>query len=477
MSQYYDLEKASQVLNLSTAEVNRLREQGKIQGFRDGSNWKFKREDVDKYLTQRIKTGSESGEFVLAGDDEDSSLFEKDEEELTPAGDNFLDLTFDDTELPSLMGQKPADVSPAKPESVPASSPQVTSTTSPSDSGLSLDDDDNKINVDNDLDFLSLVDDDLALNMGNTDGLSLASDDDVVLGGKKKTPAKETATTSSTSPISSTSTTDSINTTSTSEASTLSLTPEDDSSFSLGLADETTPAPVVAETPSATAEADDAVFTLDDDEPEASNDSESYALADEPAKVEVAKPEAPKPQDSQSESSFSLADDDLAPEPQPVTSSSEIDLGNEDNEDDDDGIFQLADEPTVPKAQAPAPAPAPATASDSDEDFRLDPVAPSSDESDSESASQSIAVDDSSLFMQDEDAANMYPGANTGFADASTSSDAFVPMDTDASPFSPAPSADGFGEPMPAPTGMDMSPASNSGDLEFSDFAAAPMPV
>ena len=70
---YYDLEKAAEILKLPTAQVNLLREKGEIQGFRDGTSWKFKKEIIDNYyltLTQK-KPSSPFSPFGLGGDEED----------------------------------------------------------------------------------------------------------------------------------------------------------------------------------------------------------------------------------------------------------------------------------------------------------------------------------------------------------------------------------------------------------------------
>ena len=79
---YYNLEKAAEILKLGTAEVNRLREKGEIQGFRDGTNWKFKREVIDNYyITMTQKKSGPFNPFGLAGEDEDL-LSSEDEQEL-----------------------------------------------------------------------------------------------------------------------------------------------------------------------------------------------------------------------------------------------------------------------------------------------------------------------------------------------------------------------------------------------------------
>ena len=65
---YYNLEKVAEVLSVSTAEVNRLREQNKLRGFRDGGNWKFLKEEVHTYLAAAIKARNGNGNGKRAGD-------------------------------------------------------------------------------------------------------------------------------------------------------------------------------------------------------------------------------------------------------------------------------------------------------------------------------------------------------------------------------------------------------------------------
>jgi len=82
MSDYYSLEKAAEILKLTPAEVNRLREKGEIQGYKDGSNWKFKPEVIDNYyITLTRKKPDSVSPFGLAGEDEDL-LSSEDEQDL-----------------------------------------------------------------------------------------------------------------------------------------------------------------------------------------------------------------------------------------------------------------------------------------------------------------------------------------------------------------------------------------------------------
>ena len=71
MSQFYDITKAADVLGLKPADVQLLREQNKLRGFRDGASWKFKVEDVQNYLAESIKAkhaaAANEEEMVLGG--------------------------------------------------------------------------------------------------------------------------------------------------------------------------------------------------------------------------------------------------------------------------------------------------------------------------------------------------------------------------------------------------------------------------
>jgi hypothetical protein len=73
--QFYDITKAAEVLGLKPADVQLLREQNKLRGFRDGASWKFKVEDVQDYLAESIKSkhaveAEGDDELVLGGSSE-----------------------------------------------------------------------------------------------------------------------------------------------------------------------------------------------------------------------------------------------------------------------------------------------------------------------------------------------------------------------------------------------------------------------
>lgn len=187
-SDYYTLEKTSEVLGINTAEVNRLRERGDLRAFRDGSNWKFRKAEVDDYLVRVIRSRDHQAD--------DGLLTEDDEEEMPT-------LLADSASFDALMeggsGQGPLSISkpmekkgagPAKPPVKPAE-----------DDGLSLADDDLMLASDQ----LTLSDDDPTLLSGATHtphkesghsalDLSLGDDDDLLLGGTGTSATSHDAT-------------------------------------------------------------------------------------------------------------------------------------------------------------------------------------------------------------------------------------------------------------------------------------------
>ena|GEM_PF-1803830 len=89
--EYYNLEKVAEVLSVPAAEVNRLREQSKLRGFRDGSNWKFLKDDVHNYLADMIKARKGNNQDA---DEDDDSDFDLDGEE------SSFELLVEDSILP-----------------------------------------------------------------------------------------------------------------------------------------------------------------------------------------------------------------------------------------------------------------------------------------------------------------------------------------------------------------------------------------
>ena len=101
---YYNLNKASEILGMSTADVNRLREKGKLRAFRDGSDWKFRKEDVDKFLANMIKEGGAANPLAA---DAENDIFE---EQTISADDQAFDSMYDNVSL-----ARPNDLADADP--------------------------------------------------------------------------------------------------------------------------------------------------------------------------------------------------------------------------------------------------------------------------------------------------------------------------------------------------------------------------
>ena len=130
--EYYTLERAAEILKISTGEVNRMREQSQIRAFRDGSNWKFRKEDVEETLANLIKKKNQ--------------LEEAEEEEILTFG-----LEEEDAELPTLMAE--------------------------TDNGLSLDNEDSDLGLGLDLDE-TISSDSEAIDLTKPE-----EDDELVFGG------------------------------------------------------------------------------------------------------------------------------------------------------------------------------------------------------------------------------------------------------------------------------------------------------
>jgi excisionase family DNA binding protein len=66
---YLNVEQAAEGLGVTPEQVNQLRERRELHGYRDGTNWKFKREDIERKAAE-LKEG---GGFGL-GDDEEGDV-------------------------------------------------------------------------------------------------------------------------------------------------------------------------------------------------------------------------------------------------------------------------------------------------------------------------------------------------------------------------------------------------------------------
>lgn len=104
---YYNLEKAAEILSMTPGDLNRLREAGKMRAFRDGNDWKFRKEDIDNYLAEKIKNRSKAA----IADDADDLLNETEEELPTMLADStsFESLVSASPEAVKINTHDPAD--------------------------------------------------------------------------------------------------------------------------------------------------------------------------------------------------------------------------------------------------------------------------------------------------------------------------------------------------------------------------------
>ena len=62
---FYNVAKAAEVLGISPAEVNQMREGQELHGYRDGADWKFKSEEVDEIVRGQSEGTGDGEEDVL----------------------------------------------------------------------------------------------------------------------------------------------------------------------------------------------------------------------------------------------------------------------------------------------------------------------------------------------------------------------------------------------------------------------------
>jgi excisionase family DNA binding protein len=93
---YYTVEKTAEVLGITPEEVRAMRERHELYGFRDGSNWKFKVEDIEKFARGRTdeEGDNEDGDVLLSelalgesGTGRSGTILPMDEELLNPHSD------------------------------------------------------------------------------------------------------------------------------------------------------------------------------------------------------------------------------------------------------------------------------------------------------------------------------------------------------------------------------------------------------
>ncbi|HLA86030.1 MAG TPA: helix-turn-helix domain-containing protein [Thermoguttaceae bacterium] len=88
---FYNVEKAAELLGITPAEVNAMREQQKLHGYRDGADWKFKAEEIEALAAQKPAAAGEEG------DDEDVLLTEVELGQVNPSASG------------TILGPPPAD--------------------------------------------------------------------------------------------------------------------------------------------------------------------------------------------------------------------------------------------------------------------------------------------------------------------------------------------------------------------------------
>ena len=177
---YYNLEKAAEVLGIYPAELNEKRERGEVHAYRDGADWKFKKDEIDD-LAAALRSKKTPGQ-------------KKEDEAAPPTEDESEDVVLSEIELgesgPSASGTvigtegQPSEESDIK---LASSDVGLTGQTESGDSG-SLGELDLTIEEDVQLD-------DSQLSLGEDSGVTSASggsaielspsleDDDLVLGG------------------------------------------------------------------------------------------------------------------------------------------------------------------------------------------------------------------------------------------------------------------------------------------------------
>lgn len=68
--EYYNLEKAAEVLGIYPAELNEKREKGEVRAFRDSGDWKFKKDEIDA-LAVKLRSQKTAESEAAEGDSED----------------------------------------------------------------------------------------------------------------------------------------------------------------------------------------------------------------------------------------------------------------------------------------------------------------------------------------------------------------------------------------------------------------------
>ena len=102
MAKLIELVEAAKILGISPEELNDMRSRSEIFGYRDGSSWKFKEEEINRVRDSKGLTGDAA---PTAADDDASSEFDLDlsDDEVIDANSDFdIDLGDDDADVIAL---------------------------------------------------------------------------------------------------------------------------------------------------------------------------------------------------------------------------------------------------------------------------------------------------------------------------------------------------------------------------------------
>ena len=91
---FIELQKVATLLGVSPDDLGDMRSRGEIYGYRDGSTWKFKIEEVQRVASDRGITLSEAalaGEVPLAGDSVSSSAVDEELDVLSQVDSDYID--------------------------------------------------------------------------------------------------------------------------------------------------------------------------------------------------------------------------------------------------------------------------------------------------------------------------------------------------------------------------------------------------
>lgn len=90
---YLSLEEAAGLLDMTTEQLMKIREQGEIRGFADRGSWKFREQDIDEF--QRSRQVDSSPDFPIITGDSSSSVLEGPDAGDVSSSDSDVRLFFD----------------------------------------------------------------------------------------------------------------------------------------------------------------------------------------------------------------------------------------------------------------------------------------------------------------------------------------------------------------------------------------------